>query len=83
MREEHKNSTSKVRSAVVTPPVEMTLTQEEVRVMNAYSRNIEKIGKNLMIYVLNFDEENIDWSPQTNYHRAHFEALDTPNLVSV
>ena len=22
----------------------------------------------------------MDWSPQTNYHKAHYEALDTPNL---
>ena len=30
-----------------------------------------------------FDEENMDWSPQTNYHRAYCETLDTPNLACV
>ena len=29
------------------------------------------------------DEENMDWSPQANYHRAHCKALDTPDLASV
>ena len=29
------------------------------------------------------DEDNMDWSPQTNYHRTHCAALDTPNLSSV
>ena len=29
------------------------------------------------------DEENMDWLAHTNYHRAHCEALDTPNLVCV
>ena len=28
------------------------------------------------------DEENTDWSPQTNYHRAHCDAW-APNLASV
>ena len=23
----------------------------------------------------------MDWSPQTNYHRTHYEALDIPNLA--
>ena len=25
----------------------------------------------------------MDWSPQTNYHKTHCEALDTPSLASV
>ena len=29
------------------------------------------------------DEENMDWSPQTNYHRAHCKAFDTPDHASV
>ena len=27
------------------------------------------------------DEENMDMSPQTNYHMAYSEAVDTPNLT--
>ena len=26
---------------------------------------------------------NMDLSPQTNYHKARYKALDTPNLASV
>ena len=30
---------------------------------------------------LNWDEYNMDWSPQTNYHRSRYEALDAHNLA--
>ena len=46
-----------------------------------------RINKNyhatLFIIRDNLDEENMDWSRQNNYHRAHCEALDTPYLASV
>ena len=29
------------------------------------------------------DQANMDWSPQTNYHRAQCKALGTPDLASV
>ena len=39
----------------------------------------------MMMTVIPFslDEENMDWSPQTNYHRAHCKAPKTHNLASV
>ena len=27
------------------------------------------------------DDENMDWSPQTNYHMTYCKSLDTPNLA--
>ena len=27
---------------------------------------------------IHLDEENMDWSPPTNYHMTHCKALDTP-----
>ena len=38
-----------------------------------------KVGINLECEL---DEENTDWLPQANYHKAHCEALDKPNLAS-
>ena len=42
----------------------------------ATGKAMEKVGSAL-------DEENMGWSPQTNYHRSHYKAMDTPNLASV
>ena len=42
----------------------------------------DRINSNMQqLWVL--DEENMDWSPQTNYRRAHCNTFGTPNLAAV